>query len=609
MTEPNCPQCGAMPLPDGSVRWTVWAPRARRVELILAGPNVRVRPMAPTGRGFFTHAEPNVSAGERYRFRLDGGRELPDPASRWQPDGVAGPSAILRTADFPWRARDWRGMERHDLVIYELHVGTFTPEGTFDAAAKRLSELNRLGVTAIEIMPVAQFPGGRNWGYDGVFPYAAQDTYGGPAGLARLVDACHTNGLAAILDVVYNHLGPEGAVHREFGPYFSDRYRTPWGDAVNYDGPDSDPVRRYVLDNARMWLDEFRFDGLRLDAVHAIFDLGAVHLLRDLQDVADDMATRRGWPAHLIAESDLNDPRLLWPPGRGGYGLGSQWADDFHHAVHAFLTGERHGYYEEYGTPADLAAVLEDPFLRAGQHSPHRRRRHGARPDGLAADRFVVCVQNHDQVGNRARGDRLAALVDPPRQRLAASYLLLAPYLPLLFMGEEYGETNPFPFFCSFGSDELVGAVRKGRREEFAAFAWQGDVPDPQAEGTFRSAVLSWSWEEPARAGLRRLYADLLAARRRWPAMHDGTRSARLTADGRVLELVHGGNRPEPGRALVAHFNLSDEPGPLPAAAGGEAVLFRSEDERYTGGRSDGTRLRPWECLVTGPVACLPAGE
>jgi maltooligosyltrehalose trehalohydrolase len=560
--------------------------------------------MAALDRGYFAHIEPDIPDGQRYLYRLDTGKERPDPDSRWQPDGVCGPSAVFRPDRFGWADRDWAGVPREDLVVYELHVGTFTPEGTFDAVIPRLPALKRLGVTVVEIMPVAQFPGGRNWGYDGVFLSAAQNTYGGPQGLRRLVDACHAHGLAAILDVVYNHFGPEGCYHREFAPYFADRYHTPWGDAVNYDGPDSDAVRDGVLHNARMWLEDFHFDGLRLDAVHAIFDLGPVHLLRELQAVADGVGARRGWPAHLIAESDLNDPRLLLPPDRGGYGLGAQWADDFHHAAHAFLTAERHGYYGEYGTSADLAAVMNEPFLRPGVYSSYRRRRHGARAEGLSGDRFVVCVQNHDQVGNRARGDRLSTLVDPARLRLAASLLLFAPHVPLLFMGEEYGETHPFPFFCSFGYPGLVEAVRKGRRQEFAAFAWQGEVPDPQAEETFRSAVLSWGWEEPRRAGLRRLYADLLSARRTWPALRDfENRSARVLPGGQVLELVRGGRAPEPGKTVTVYFNLTDRAAPLPAAPGrGEAVRFRSELIRYCGSveKLSAEPLRAFECVAVG---------
>jgi maltooligosyltrehalose trehalohydrolase len=580
---------------------------ARQVELVLQGDRERTCPMEPEGRGYFRHAEPGVPEGLRYAYRLDGGPPRPDPCSLWQPEGVHGPSAVFSPWRFDWSDQGWKGIPREELAFYELHVGTFTPEGTFDAVIPRLAALRELGVTALELMPVGQFPGRRNWGYDGACPYAAQDSYGGPRGLLRLVDACHREGLAVFLDVVYNHLGPEGNYLGQFGPYFTDRYKTPWGQALNYDGPGSGPVRDYVLDNARMWLEEFRLDGLRLDAVHAIYDLGARHLLAAVQQVAKEASARLGRQVHVVAESDLNDPRLILPAERGGFGLDGQWADDFHHAVHTYLTGERQGYYQDFGAAAQLAQVLQEPFLYAGDYSPSRDRDHGAPvPGELVGDRFVVCVQNHDQVGNRATGDRLGALLRcPARQRLAASLMLLSPYLPLLFMGEEYGEENPFPFFCSFSDPSLVRDVREGRRREFAEFAWQGEVPDPHDEATFSSARLSWSWPDGStRAGLRRLYADLLQARRHWPALRDFTRRpAHLLPDpaaGPLLELVRG----EGGDAARVLFNLGERPLPLPG--GGQGLLFSSESRRYQGARQGDeapAELLPFEAVVFGPAA------
>jgi maltooligosyltrehalose trehalohydrolase len=596
---------GAVGLAGGAVSWRVWAPAADRVDLVLfEGGRRRAVAMEPDSHGNFQLTLPNIPEGQRYVYRLAGGPERPDPCSLWQPDGAHGPSAVVRPGRFAWSDRGWQGVRREDLVVYELHVGTFTPAGTFEAVIPRLPQLRELGATAVEPMPVAQFPGTRNWGYDGVGLYAAQDSYGGPDGLQKLVDAAHTAGLAVFLDVVYNHLGPEGNYLREFGPYFTDRYRTPWGEAVNFDGPDSEPVRDFVLDNARMWLDEFHLDGLRLDAVHAIFDLGARHILRAIQEVADDVAGRSRRAVHVIAESDLNDPRLLLPPGRGGYGLDAQWADDFHHAIHTCLSGERNGYYADFGEIGQLARALGEPFLYAGDFSPHRRRKHGAPPAAeLTGDRFVVCLQNHDQVGNRARGDRLSTLVaSPARQRLAGCLLLFSPYTPLLFMGEEYGEENPFPFFCSFGDAKLIEAVRQGRKQEFAAFAWQGEVPDPHAEATFATARLSWSWPEGStRAGLRRLYQDLLAARRHWPALRDRTRRpGRLLPDpekGPLVELVRGAAEGEAVRIL---FNFGDGPQPLPVQPGAE-LLFSSEHARYGGDRREGgsvAALAPQECIA-----------
>jgi maltooligosyltrehalose trehalohydrolase len=514
---------------------------------------------------------------------------------------------------FAWADQAWSGVRRQDLVFYELHVGAFSAEGTFDAVVPRLRDLRDLGVTAVEIMPVGQFPGTRDWGYDGVLPYAAQDSYGGPHGLQRLVAACHAAGLAIYLDVVYNHFGPEGNYLGEFGGYFNHQYRGPWGDAVNYDGRGCDAVRDYVLDNVRMWLEEFHIDGLRLDAVHAIFDLSARHILDAIQEVAVDAGRRRGWPALVVAESDLNDPRVLYERDRGGHGLDAQWADDFHHAAHAFLTGERQGYYMDFGAPEQLARAFERPFLYAWDFSPHRGRKHGAPADGLGGDRFVVCIQNHDQVGNNARGDRLNTVLGPAaKQRLAAALLLLSPYLPLLFMGEEYGEENPFPFFCSFGDPELARAVREGRKKELEPFLTHGEVPDPQAEATFAAAKLSWSWPEGShRAGLRRLYRDLLSARREWPALRDfERRTARLVGEGGagpLLELVRGDDRA--GEAIRAYFNLGDRPRPLPGGGlDGTAVLFRSEAAAYAGdgGEAGFDRLSPFECLVLGPASWKP---
>jgi maltooligosyltrehalose trehalohydrolase len=608
---------GAVCRADGSVCWRVWAARARQVELVLLdGSRRRVARMAPLGHGYFEHVEPGVAEGQRYAYRLDGGPERPDPMSLWQPEGVHQPSAVLDPDRFTWHDQGWRGLPRDELIFYELHVGTFTPAGTFDAAIERLDELKELGITAVELLPVAQFPGSRGWGYDGVHLFAPQNSYGGPHGLARLVDACHARGLAIFLDVVYNHLGPEGNYLAEFGPYFADRYRTFWGPAPNFDSAGCDAVRQFVTDNVRLWLEDYHFDGLRLDAVHAIFDSSPRHILWEIEEAAEEVSARRGRRLHIVAESNLNDIRLLRPPEQGGYGLAAQWADDFHHVVHTHLTGERQGYYEDFGESRDFVKVLNETFVYDGKYSRHRQRRHGAAAGGLPGDRFVVCVQNHDQVGNRARGDRLGTLVDPPRQRLAASLLLLSPYLPLLFMGEEYGEENPFLFFCSFTDERLIESVRRGRKEEFAAFAWQGEVPDPQAEATYAASRLSWSWPDGSpRAGLRRLYQDLLTARRQWPALRDfHLRAARLwpgEEQPAVLELVRGGRAHQPGRTLLALFNLTAAPQPAPHhAAPGERPLFSSEANRYQGvGRVEADTLSPWECRVFGPADWLELGR
>ena len=392
--------CGALVQQDGSVVWRLWAPKADRVELVLIdGERQSSHAMTRQERGFFDFAQDSVENGQRYLYRLNDAAEYPDPASRWQPEGINTPSAVLRTEGFRWSDEGWTGVLREHLIFYELHVGTFTPEGTFDAIIPRLPALRELGITAVELMPIAQFSGTRNWGYDGVHPYAPQHSYGGPYGLQRLANACHLHGLALFLDVVYNHIGPEGAYLQEFGPYFTARYHTPWGTAVNYDDRGSDPVRAFVLDNVQMWLEDYHLDGLRLDAVHGIFDSGARHILQEIQESATLIARRRGRSIHIVAESDLNDVRLLLPTEQGGYGLDAQWSDDFHHVVHVALTGEQQGYYEDYVPQEHFPKLLNDTFVLNGIYSAHRDRRHGGTHAGLPGDRFVVCIQNHDQVG------------------------------------------------------------------------------------------------------------------------------------------------------------------------------------------------------------------
>ncbi len=520
---------GAIRQPDGSVEWRLWAPMAEQVQLVLQRDGrYEEHRMDTVPNGYFTFRTAGVAEGARYTYRLPQGGQFPDPASRWQPDGVHEPSAVFFPDDYRWSDSTWVGVPREELVIYELHVGTFTPEGTFHALMPRLGQLRELGVTAIEIMPVAQFPGGRNWGYDGVFLYAAQNSYGGPRALQQLVDAAHGEGLAVFLDVVYNHFGPEGCYLSQFGPYFTDRYHTPWGNAINYDGPDSDSVRRFVVENARMWIRDFHVDGLRLDAVHAIYDFGARHILAELQEDVQKVACEQGRAVHVIAETNQNDVRLIDPPDQHGYGLDGAWSDDFHHSVRVLLTGNCEGYYRDFGQPEHLAKALDRVFVYDGQYSPFHRRRHGMPVDNRDRSRFVVCIHNHDQVGNRALGDRSATYLSEPAQRLACGLLLISPCVPLLFMGEEYGERHPFPFFCSFGDESLIEAVRRGRREEFAAleFHWGEQIPDPQDPATFGSAKLAWKWpEETFHANLRRLYVDLLVARRTWPGLLDRSRT------------------------------------------------------------------------------------
>lgn len=518
---------GAQLLPDNSVRFTLWAPR-------LEAPTVRVVSGAAAGDhrltrvdgecGIFSATVSNVGGHVDYAFLAPDGRLLPDPVSRSQPSGVHGPSRVVDPSAFAWTDESWRGVMMDELVIYELHVGAFTAEGTFEAIIPRLPELKSLGVTAIELMPVGQFPGSRNWGYDGVAIYAPQNSYGGPAGLKALVDAAHAIGLGVLLDVVYNHVGPEGNYLEMFGPYFTDRYSTPWGGAMNYDGAGSDEVRRFAIENALYWITEYHIDGLRLDAVHEIFDFSATHILEELTREVHAQGDRLGKSVVVIAESDLNDPRYPRAVDQHGLGLDGQWSDDFHHAVHALLTGDRNGYYADFGSMSAIANAMREPFVYAGQYSVYRRRRHGAPSTGIPRRRFVVSAQNHDQVGNRRNGDRLSTLVSAAQLRLAAALLILSPYVPLLFMGEEYGETRPFLYFIDHGDDQLVAAVRDGRRREFGSFGWGHDVPDAQDDATFQRSKLDWYDGDDARRPLVELYRDLLALRRDEPMLRpDGS--------------------------------------------------------------------------------------
>jgi maltooligosyltrehalose trehalohydrolase len=581
------PRLGATLARDGGARFEVWAPNADHVDVVF-GDGERGEPLPLGGPDEFGYYRGgmggNVGPGTRYLYRLDrdDARTFADPASRWQPDGVHGPSAILDATAFAWTDAGWTGLGLRDFVLYELHVGTFSAEGTFDGAVGHLDALRDLGVTVIEPMPIGQFPGSRNWGYDGVFPFAAQSTYGGPEGFARLVDACHARGLAVCLDVVDNHLGPEGNVLREFGPYFTDRYATPWGDAVNFDGPGSDEVRRYFVEHALQWLEDFHVDALRLDAVHGIFDISATPFLQELELAKEACAERLGRTLHLIAESDLGDPRLIRRRDEGGFGLDAQWSDDVHHALHTVLTGERGGYYEDFGSLEQLARGYRDGYVYQGEYSRFRRRRHGAPVTDVPAERFVVFDQNHDQVGNRMLGERLTALVDFESLKLAAAATILSPYLPLLFMGEEYGETAPFQYFVSHTDEALVEAVRTGRAEEFASFGFDPALtPDPQSEETFeRSRLHHELVDEPQHRVLFEFHRELLRLRREVPALATPTKDG-LTVGvnpGSVVSIRHGERE-----AVCVMLHVGTEVDDLPVSATRWTVLLDSADERWQG--------------------------
>ena len=575
---------GAVLLPGDRCYFRVWAPRCERVDLVLLDERDPI-PLHPRDRGYFDLQTDHLSAGTRYRFRLNNDKVRPDPASRFQPDGVHGPSQIVNVKSFPWTDREWRGLELDDYVFYELHVGTFTPEGMFSAIIPRLDDLKSLGITAIEIMPVAQFPGARNWGYDGVNQFAVQNSYGGPHELQKLVNACHDRGLAAVLDVVYNHLGPEGNYLADFGPYFTDRYHTPWGQAINFDGADSDEVVHYFVENALQWLRDFHFDALRLDAVHGIYDCNARPFLQILSQRVDELRRATSREIYLIAESDLNDTRVVLPRAVDGLGLDAQWSDDFHHSVHALVTGERTGYYQDFGDIQHLATALNDGFVYQGQYSEYRKCRHGNSSRDLPARQFVICTQNHDQVGNRMLGERLSRLVSFDDLKLAAGVMVLSPYLPLIFMGEEYGETAPFLYFTSHSDRDLIEAVRKGRKAEFADFQWQGEPPDPQDENTFLHSKLNWDMRrEDSQRVLLEFYGELLRLRRAVPALSSLIKSATRAelqegSELLVLRREHGQH------PAIAVFNFGKTQGnvELGAKKGQWSKLLDSAEERWNG--------------------------
>jgi maltooligosyltrehalose trehalohydrolase len=480
--------------------------------------------MESAAGGWWAREIEAAGAGTDYRFALDGGNALPDPRSGWQPFGVHGPSRVVDHSRFHWTDECWQARPLSGAIVYELHVGTFTHAGTFSGAAGCLDYLVALGITHVELMPVNEFSGNWGWGYDGVDLYAPHHTYGTPDDLKALVNACHAKGLAVLLDVVYNHFGPSGNYVGEFGPYFTEAYNTPWGAAVNLDHAGSHEVRRFFLDNARMWLRDYHFDGLRLDAVHALVDRSAIHFLEYLSSEVDALAAQLGRHLVLIAESDLNDPRVVTSREAGGYGIDAQWSDDFHHALHTVLTGETKGYYEDFGSLEQLAKALRQGYVYDGSYSRHRNREHGRAAGRLSGHHLLGYAQTHDQVGNRAQGERLSHLVSVGRQKIAAALVMTSPFVPMLFQGEEFGASTPFQYFTQHEDAELAKKVSEGRRSEFKGFGWDPEeVPDPQALETFQRSKLPWNeiHQEP-HATLLQWYKDLIALRRCQPGLTDG---------------------------------------------------------------------------------------
>ena len=566
----------------------VWAPAAREVTLVVRaahapaartdGVGTEVLPMTRTEGGWWSVRVQGAGPFD-YSYSVNGGDPVPDPRSPWQPEGVHGFSRSFDEGAYQWTEKSWRGPRQGagiaGAVIYEMHVGTFSPAGTFAAAVDHLDHLVTLGVDVVQVLPVAAFPGRWGWGYDGVDLYAVHDAYGGPPAFQAFVDACHARGLGVCLDVVYNHLGPDGNYLATFGPYFTDTHTTPWGAAVNLDAPGSAEVRRFIIDNALRWFEKFHVDALRLDAVHELQDSSGTHILAELADATADLSARLGRPLELIAESDLNDPVMVTPTREGGHGMTAQWADDVHHALHVALTGERQGYYADFAEPGVLAKTLREVFLHDGSWSSFRGAHWGAKVDPEVHDArsFVGYLQTHDQVGNRAVGDRISATVTPEQQAAAAALYLLSAFTPMIFMGEEWAASTPWQFFSDFESPELAEAVRTGRRAEFEAHGWAAeDVPDPQDPATRDASVLDWS--EPAEASHARMlawYRELIAQRRSEPSFNDGRLdTVEVTAFGEALTV-----RREPFAIAV---NLGSDAVQLPLPGGHDAEVALAFD-------------------------------
>jgi maltooligosyltrehalose trehalohydrolase len=570
-------------------KFRVWATVPKKVELQL---NQKTFPMLRDENGWWSAEIPGARTGDDYGFILDGAGPFPDPRSPLQPQGVHKLSRLIDPDSFKWMDKNFQVSPLSSAIIYELHLGTFTPQGTFLSAIEKLGHLVSLGVTHVELMPVIEFSGSHGWGYDGVDLFAPHHAYGTPDDLKKLVDACHASGLGVILDVVYNHIGPSGNYLAKFAPYFTKKFASAWGEGINFDGPDSGEVRRFFCDNALMWLRDFHFDGLRLDAVHGIVDTSATHFLEQLKIEVENLSAQLGRHLVLIPESDLNDPRLLWLRDCGGSQLDAQWSDDFHHALHTVLTGERDGYYSDFGTMADLAKALRHAFVYDGNFSAHRRRIHGRSTDGLSGHRFLSYLQNHDQIGNRARGERSSHLMSGKKLKIGAALVLTSPFLPMLFQGEEWGASTPFFYFTDYQEPELANAVREGRCREFAAFGWKPeDTADPQAPETFERSKLKWDEiSKSPHAEILDWHKRLIQLRRSEPDLSDGNlKNVRTHYDEQNRWLVV-----ERGSISIV-CNFSERPHRIPVRAKEQKVLLVSESQIHV---TDGFANCPAESVA-----------
>lgn len=578
---------------EEGVTFTVWAPEAEQVTAEIISPIKKSIPLKKDDLGYWSAQIQDLKLGAGYFYRVNNDKQRPDPASQSQPEGVHGPSQLIEHYSFPWTDQSWKGIPLRAMIMYELHTGTFSPEGTFDGVISNIPHLLELGINAIELMPVGQFPGSRNWGYDGVFPFAVQHSYGGAEGLKRLVNACHQEGIAVVLDVVYNHIGPEGNYLSAYGPYFTNKYCTPWGMALNFDDAYSDEVRNFFLQNALMWFRDFHIDALRLDAVHAIKDFSARHFLQELSENVKALSKELSRELVLIGECDLNDPKFINPPEMGGFGLDGQWTDEFHHALHSLVTGEVDGYYSDFGSLEQLRKAFQDAFVYTGEYSRHRKKTFGAAPTYNPYSQFIVFAQNHDHIGNRMPGDRISRSVSFEKLKLIAGTYLLSPYVPLLFMGEEFGEDHPFAYFISHTDEELVEAVRQGRKKEFAYFHREEEVPDPQSEATFQQCKLNWNFrEELEKKNLFDFYKYLIRFRKTSPAFRineRGTMEVQADASKRILtvERFRNGATREPLLYTMLNFNAEDTPATMATQPANWRKVLDSADSSWLGPGSE----------------------
>jgi maltooligosyltrehalose trehalohydrolase len=590
-------------LSNGSSTVNIWAPFAKKVNLELSHTALD---LLPGEFGYWTLETDQLKAGVNYHISIDG-EKFPDIASLSQPDGVNGPSQIVDLQAYSWTDTEWGNLPLKDYIIYELHIGTFTPNGTFEELISKLDYLVDLGINAIEIMPIGQFSGARNWGYDGVYPFAVQFSYGGAAGLQKLIDSCHNKGLAVILDVVYNHLGPEGNYFSKFGPYFTEKYSTPWGDAINFDDAWSDGVRSYYLENVLMWFRDFHFDALRLDAVHAIKDFGARHFLEEVKILVDQLMKETGKTHYLIVESDLNDPKFIDSLQEKGYGMDAQWIDEFHHALRITAGGDKNGYYADFNGIQHLEKTFRDAYVYDGLYSPHRLKKFGRKAENNPGQQFIVFSQNHDQVGNRMLGERSSQLFSFEMQKLMAATVFCSPFIPMLFMGEEYGELNPFLYFVSHSDPALIKAVQKGRHDEFASFHAEGEAPDPQSEETFENSKLNWNlMETPKHQKMLNFYKALISLRKTNEILNKTNRQ-NLHVQSIVEKNCLIIERWEDDSKICCYFNFSNEQQTLNSIIEDLSYtkIFDTADPEWLGPESSPITLKEGMPVILQPQSLL----